>query len=172
MCTFLLAFLAFVIPLFPSPQIRPAQESDIPQIHQLIGELVVSEGHDIESVSVTHEDLRCFGFRENPFFFVEVAEIDGQIVGQAIYFFTFSASQGKPILYVKDLYVKAEYRKGGIGTQLLKQLAHYAHERKCCRIEGLVSDWNVETIALYEKLGAQLKRCLIPVRMDCNKGTE
>lgn len=159
----ILIFIALMSPLLSST--RPAVESDVPELHKLISELVVSEGHEASSVSATYEDLRFFGFGERPFFFAEVAETDGKIVGYALYFFSFSASQGRPILYLKDLYVKSEYRGCGLGTQLVKQLARYAQKHNCCRMEWLVSDWNEGAIAFYEKLGAELNNSLVPVRM-------
>ncbi|MES2272817.1 MAG: GNAT family N-acetyltransferase [Chlamydiota bacterium] len=157
-----LILLVCISPLFSSLHIRPAEELEIPKLYQLICELASSEG---QNASLTQENLRLFGFGEKPIFFTEVAEVDGQIVGYALYFFTFSPSQGWPSLYLKDLYVKPEYQNRGIGTRLLKQLAHYAQERQCCRMEWLVSDWNERAIAFYQKFGAKLKNSLIPVRL-------
>ena len=51
-------------------------------------------------------------------------------------------------------FVRPEYRRNGLGRQLLKALAALAVERDCGRFEWAVLDWNVSAIDFYESLGA------------------
>lgn len=54
---------------------------------------------------------------------------------------------------MEDLYVKPNYRKLGIGKMLLQEIARYALETGCIRIDFQALKWN-PAIKFYEKLGA------------------
>lgn len=147
-------------------QLRAAKESDVDTLYQLISELAVYEGKDLKTLPLTRENVQKFGFGENPYFTVELAEVDEKVVGYALYYYTFSANQGFPLLYVEDLYVQEPYRGQGIGSALLKKLAHFAKEKNCCRLEWHVFDWNEPAIHFYESIGAKLRRDLLLVRLE------
>lgn len=146
--------------------IRPAQKNEVDLLYNLILELAEYEKKDISALPLTKENLQQYGFGENPYFLTEFAEIEGNVVGYALYFYTFSGYLGSPVLYVEDLYVKPEYRGRGLALDLLKQLAAYALERDCCRMEGHVFAWNEAAIRFYESLGGVLRRDLIQVRVE------
>lgn len=166
-CIALVILFSYGLPLFSTEvSIRHAQEEDIDAIHDLICELAEFEGKDLTSLPVTKKNLCEFGFGACPYFFVEVAELENKVIGYALYFYGFSAHKGSPILYVDDLYVKEKYRGQGIGTRMLKQLACYAKQHHCCRLEWHVFDWNESGIAFYEKLDADLRKDLILVRLE------
>ena len=76
-------------------------------------------------------------------------------MGFALYFFTFSTFTGRPTLYLEDLFVVPQERRGGIGSRLLTRLAQIAMERGCGRMEWSVLDWNTPARDLYFKLGAR-----------------
>nr|MQY80108.1 GNAT family N-acetyltransferase [Bacteroidota bacterium] len=104
---------------------------------------------------VTTEDLLNESlFGEKPFAEVILAEINGESVGFALFFFNFSTFLGQPGLYIEDLYVKPEFRSRGIGKELLKNCATLAKERNCGRIEWWVLKWNPAR-KFYENLGAK-----------------
>ncbi len=85
-----------------------------------------------------------------------VAELNGAVVGFALYFHNFSTFLAKPGLYLEDLYVQPAQRGRGIGKALLRHLAALALERGCGRFEWSVLDWNHSAIGFYESLGARL----------------
>ncbi|MFI5344363.1 MAG: GNAT family N-acetyltransferase [Chlamydiales bacterium] len=145
---------------------RPAKMGDEDVLYELIRELAQYEGKDIATLPLTKENLRRFGFSENPHFCTEFAECEDKVVGYALYYYAFSANQGRPILYLEDLYVKPEYRGIGIGSQFLKQLAKYATQNDCCRLEWHVFSWNDSAISFYQKLGGVLRNDLIQVRLE------
>lgn len=164
-------YLILLLSVFSSIQafpfsIRAAQEGEIGVVFNLICELAEFEGKDVASLAVTKEHLQEFGFGKNSYFSVELAEIEGKIVGYALYFFGFSGWQGYPILYVDDLYVSAGYREAGIGTALLKKLAAYGQQHNCCRLEWHVFDWNDSAISFYQKIGGHLRKDLLLVRLE------
>lgn len=54
---------------------------------------------------------------------------------------------------MEDLYVKPSYRKRGIGKMLLQEIASYALETGCVRIDFQSLKWN-PAIKFYKSLGA------------------
>ena len=84
-----------------------------------------------------------------------VAEWDGAPVGFAIWYYSFSTFQGRPGLYLEDVFVKPAHRNKGIGRAIFGDLARRALAAGCGRMEWSVLDWNAPSIAFYRSLGAQ-----------------
>jgi len=69
---------------------------------------------------------------------------------------TYSSFLALPTLYLEDLFVLPERRKGGVGGALLKKVVSLAHERNCGRVEWTALDWNVNAQQVYEqRIGAK-----------------
>ena len=135
--------------------LRAAEPRDVAAIVGLIRELAEFERltHLLE---VTPEGLHPHLFGPRPAAEALVAELDGRLVGFALFFTNFSTFLGKPGLYLEDLYVQPAHRGAGIGRALLQRLAGLANARGCGRFEWSVLDWNVDAIRFYERLGATL----------------
>ena len=135
---------------------RPASEDDVAAIQGMIRELAEFEKMSDQVESIDH-DLRQALFGENRCAeaLVAVAE-NGQQIGFALFFTTYSTFVGRPGLYLEDLYVKPEKRGQQVGTQLLTALAAIASERGYGRMDWSVLDWNQRAIDFYEKLGADV----------------
>ena len=133
--------------------IRFATENDVPAIFSLIKELAEFEklSHQIKT---DETELKQTLFGDDRFVEILIAEFDGQIVGQALFFKNFSTFLGKPGIYLEDLYVKPEMRGKGIGKQLLDKIISIAKERNYGRVEWSVLDWNETAIDFYKKIGA------------------
>ena len=137
----------------PLVSIRPATVDDVPLIAQLIREL--AEYERLADAAVATEDgLREQLFGERPAAEVLVAEADGEPVGFALFFHTFSTFLGKRGLYLEDLFVRPDFRGLGLGKHLMAALARIAVRRDCGRFEWSVLDWNAPSIAFYRNLGA------------------
>ena len=108
--------------------IRPAEASDIPAIHRLIGDLAEYERAPHE-VKATEQDLCDALLAEQPALFAHVAEEDGQIVGYALWFLNYSTWLGRHGIYLEDLYVMPDQRGRGHGRALLAELARLCVER-------------------------------------------
>jgi len=136
-----------------TPTLRPAAPADVPAIVGLIRELA-----DFEKLThlcvVTPESLQPQLFGPRPAAEAVVAEVDGRVVAFALFFTNFSTFLARPGLYLEDLYVQPAFRGSGLGKALLKHLGALAVARDCGRFEWSVLDWNVNAIALYEKMGA------------------
>jgi GNAT superfamily N-acetyltransferase len=134
--------------------IRSATEEDVPAIFSLIKELADYEKLS-DQVVTTEDELKKVLFGKNNFVEILIAEYEGQIVGQALYFKNFSTFLGKPGIYLEDLYVKPEMRSKGIGKALLDKIISLAKERNYGRVEWSVLDWNNSAIDFYKKIGAK-----------------
>jgi len=134
-------------------QIIQATEHDVAVILDLIRQLAEYERLS-DKVTATEDQLRMTLFGERPAAEVLLASTDGETVGFAIFFSSYSTFLAKPGIYLEDLFVKPHVRGRGIGTALLARLAQLAVERDCGRVEWAVLDWNEPSIGFYESLGA------------------
>jgi GNAT superfamily N-acetyltransferase len=134
--------------------IRPATAADLPLIAALIRELAEYEklAHEVRFDEAVLGD-RLFGAR--PYAEVVIGEVDGTAQGFALFFHNFSTFEGKPGIYLEDLFVRPAARGCGLGKALLTHLAGLAVERDCARLEWWVLDWNAPAIGFYQKLGAR-----------------
>jgi GNAT superfamily N-acetyltransferase len=134
--------------------IRPAIRTDLPLIAQFIRDLAEYErlAHEVRfDEAVLGERL----FGERPYAEVLIGEIDGTPQGFALFFHNFSTFEGRPGIYLEDLFVRPEARGSGLGKALLQRLAQLAVERGCARLEWWVLDWNEPSIGFYTSLGAK-----------------
>ncbi len=145
--------------------IRPATAEDLPLIASLIRALADYEklSHEVRFDEVVLGQ-KLFGPR--PYAEVVIGEIDGAPQGFALFFHNFSTFEGKPGIYLEDLFVKPEARGSGLGKALLSHLAALAIERDCARLEWWVLDWNAPSIGFYKSLGAKFMDEWTVMRVD------
>ena len=134
--------------------IRPAMPDDIDMIISFIRALADYEklSHAVKADRAT---LAHYLFGPRPMAEVLMAESGGAAIGFALFFHNFSTFEGRPGLYLEDLFVQPESRGVGAGRALLARLAQIALERDCARLEWSVLDWNAPAIAVYRAIGAQ-----------------
>jgi GNAT superfamily N-acetyltransferase len=134
--------------------IRRATAADAAQILEFIRALAAFERAS-HAVTATEEGLIRDGFGPNPLYRCLIADYDGQPAGFAFYFFNYSTWVGRPGIYVEDLFVLPQFRRLGIGRELLKQVAAIAIENGCQRLQWEVLDWNTPAIDFYRTIGAE-----------------
>jgi len=134
--------------------IRFAAPGDIDVIHGFILALADYEqlSHEVRTDKAV---LARHLFGEHPMAQVLIAELDGAAVGFALFFHNFSTFEGRPGIYLEDLFVAPEARGHGAGKALLARLAQLVIERDCARLEWAVLDWNQPAIDFYRSLGAR-----------------
>jgi GNAT superfamily N-acetyltransferase len=145
--------------------IRPATSADLPLIAELIRALADYEklAHEVRfDPAVLSEKL----FGERPYAEVIIGGIDAVPQGFALFFHNFSTFEGKPGIYLEDLFVRPEARGSGLGKALLAHLAKLAIERDCARLEWAVLDWNEPSIGFYRSLGARAMDEWTTMRLD------
>ena len=135
--------------------IRPAAPADLPLIAEFIRDLAAYEklSHEVRFDEAKLGE-KLFGPR--PYAEVVIGEIDGAPQGFALFFHNFSTFEGRPGIYLEDLFVRPEARGSGLGKALLAHLAQLCSTRDCARLEWSVLDWNAPSIGFYQRLGAKL----------------
>ncbi len=135
--------------------VRPATPADLPLIAELIRALADYEklAHEVRFDETT---LAAKLFGPRPYAEVIIGEVDGTAQGFALFFHNFSTFEGRPGVYLEDLFVRPAARGSGLGKALLAELARIAVERDCARLEWSVLDWNEPAIGFYKALGAKL----------------
>jgi GNAT superfamily N-acetyltransferase len=145
--------------------IRPATPTDLPLIAQFIRDLAAYEklAHEVR-FDETKLGEKLFGPR--PYAEVVIGELDGEPQGFALFFHNFSTFEGRPGLYLEDLFVLPAARGSGLGKALLAHLAQLCVTRDCARLEWSVLDWNTPAIGFYQSLGAKLMDEWTVMRVD------
>jgi GNAT superfamily N-acetyltransferase len=136
-----------------SIQIRAAQPPDTITLFSLVKALAEYENLS-DVVEGTVEALHSHLFGNHPHAEAIVAEVDGEVVGFALFFTNYSTFLTQPGLYLEDLFVLPSHRRLGLGRRLLTHLAQLAIARNYGRFEWSVLDWNQPAINFYEKMGA------------------
>jgi GNAT superfamily N-acetyltransferase len=134
--------------------VREAARDDVEQIYAFIVELAEYERAP-EQVTGTPELLAAALFGPEPSAEALVAQRDGQTVGMAIFHGTFSSWECLPGIWLEDLYVPPQHRRGGVGGALLARLAEITVQRGRTRLEWNALDWNEPALSFYRRLGAQ-----------------
>jgi GNAT superfamily N-acetyltransferase len=121
---------------------------------ELVLELAAYErlGH---LVTGTSEQLGEALFGARPRLEGLIAEHDGETVGYALFYETFSSFRTRPKLWLEDLYVRPAARGHRLGLLLFAAFARIALERGCYRVDWHVLDWNEPAIGFYRSLGAE-----------------
>ena len=145
--------------------IRPAEPDDAETIIELIRELAEYE-KEPDAVRATAEDIIQYGFGKRPMFHCMICLWDGAPAGFALYFYTYSTWEGKPGIFLEDIFIRPEYRRLGIGKAVVIRLAEIAVRDGCARFEWNVLDWNAPAIRFYESLGGYHLSQWLPYRMD------
>jgi diamine N-acetyltransferase len=145
--------------------LRPALPADSALILEYIRELAEYEREPHAPIA-TEADIRRYAFSGHPLIKVTMAEWDGRPAGFALWFLNFSSWQGKPGIYLEDLFVRPAFRRNGIGKALLKHLAGIAVEEGWTRFVWQVLEWNTPAIEFYEAHGARVMRSWITCRVE------
>ena len=132
---------------------RFAATEDCGIILQLIKELADYENM-LSEVIATEELLEEWIFRQKKAEVI-LADLDGEVIGYALFFHNFSTFLGRAGIYLEDLYIRPPYRGSGRGKALLRHLAQVAVERGCGRLEWWCLNWNKPSIDFYLSLEAE-----------------
>ena len=135
--------------------IRRAEANDVALILNFIRALAEYE-HLSQAMVATEQDLLRDGFGAEPKFRCVIAEWDQAPVGFALYFYNYSTFQGRPGIFLEDLFVNPEFRGKGIGKALLLHLAQLAVRENCGRYVWQVLDWNTAVHRVLQIAGGKV----------------
>ena len=144
--------------------IRPARPGDEDDILRLIQALADYE-REPDAVGNTAADLRHHLFGEAPKVFAHVAEVDGRVVGIAVWFLNYSTWTGTHGIYLEDLFVDPETRGHGVALGLMRALAAECDANGYARLEWSVLDWNELAKGFYRRIGARHNETWEPWRL-------
>jgi GNAT superfamily N-acetyltransferase len=144
--------------------IRPADPEDAGVILGLIRELAAYEGL-LEHVRASEADILRDGFGRRSYFQCLLAEVDGEAVGFALFFHNYSTFEGRPGLYLEDLYVAERARARNLGRLLMARLAAIALEAGCARLDLSVLRENPAR-GFYHRLGVAEVADWLPYRVE------
>lgn len=148
-----------------SLSIRSATRADVSLIGQFIRDLAEYE-RLADAVRFDEAVMAEKLFGPRPYAEVLIGEIEGVAQGFALFFHNFSTFEGRPGIYLEDLFVRPDARGSGLGKALLGRLAALAVERDCARLEWSVLDWNTPAIDFYKALGAKMMDEWTVMRVD------
>jgi GNAT superfamily N-acetyltransferase len=149
------------------PSIRDARPADVQALYDLVVELAVYEREpDAVEATVPQMTSTFFPADGEPRVHALVAEVDGTIVGMAIWYVTYSTWLGRHGVWLEDLFVSPGQRGGGVGKALLTTLAGIAADRGYGRLEWWVLRWNEPSIGFYDSLGAKPMDEWLHYRLD------
>jgi GNAT superfamily N-acetyltransferase len=106
-------------------ELRPAVDADVPLILHFIRGLAEYERLAHECVA-TEERLRDTLFGARPAAEVQLAFLQGEPAGFALFFSNYSTFLAQPGVYLEDLFVEPRFRGRGVGRALLTRLAALA----------------------------------------------
>jgi GNAT superfamily N-acetyltransferase len=145
-------------------RIRSATEADMGLLFGLIVELAEYEKL-ADAVAGDPEVLRRTLFEQRAAEALMI-ELDGEAIGYAIFFTTFSSFECRSGVWIEDIYVRPDRRRDGIGRAAMEHIAALALERGHVRLEWTALDWNEPALRFYKKLGATQLGDWITHRLD------
>ena len=93
-----------------------------------------------------------------------VMKIDGKVLGMVSLLYSISTALGGKVATLEDMVIAEEFRRKGLGAELLKEAISFARKRGCLSLT-LLTDFNNDTaIKFYERAGFNLSK-MIPLRL-------
>ena len=144
--------------------VRPATVDDVELLHRFSVALATYEDAP-NAVTATPQTLARDGFGADPKFAALIAEVAGKPVGFALYTFNYSVWTGARGIFIEDIWVVPEERRGGVARALMQALARECLAKGFRRIDLNVLDWNAAR-GFYERLGFKWIRNWLPYRLS------
>lgn len=131
--------------------VRDATRADVDEVCALIEEHAAYEANDTLKLDRAEMAEQLFG--PDPKAWVVLVHPEGDpdaVAGFAFCSWNFSTWEGRPGIWMDDLFVRPEYRRLGFAQELLAEL----RARTTGRVEWEMQETNTEGKAFYAQLGA------------------
>lgn len=139
--------------------LRRAGAGDMPAVARMLERLLVHEGFDPAGLDLPRR-LAADGFGADPAFRCHLAERDGRAVGYALHWPTYDTEPGARGVYLSDVYVAPEARRGGVARALLAAVARDGAARGARYLEWEVRRANTAARAFYASLAEEYPNVL------------
>lgn len=135
--------------------IVPVYPDDTSSIVELLNEVDSFYGDELaEGAEERAEHVKKAVFGEAPSASMIVAKSEsGEILGFASYSFLWPAAGSSRSLFLKELYVRGQARRRGIGKVLMQELLDIAKRQSCSRVEWVTDRSNLSAQRFYEGIG-------------------
>lgn len=131
--------------------IRLITRDELPQLLSLYQHLNPADAplpdeHILQSM---WDEILC-----NPSLFYIVADIAGKLVSTCNLVIVPNLTRGaRPYGFIENVVTHTDYRKQGLGTQVLRYALNIAWQKKCYKVMLLTSSKREETLHFYEQAG-------------------
>jgi ribosomal protein S18 acetylase RimI-like enzyme len=145
--------------------ITPATRADLDEIVDLLAEVedFYNEAEPTDTISRNTEHAL---FGPIPRAHAILARTGTHLAGFAAYSFLWPAAGSTTSLYLKEMYVRTDSRRQGIGRQLMDQLTKIAAEHQCSRIEWTTDTSNQDAQRFYANTSSTPTTDKILYRID------
>lgn len=137
-------------------EVREFREQDASQLLELMRGLAEFEGY-IDDFAVSESDLIANGLGENRSFqaFVVPDELETQLLGMAVTYIIPWTYDLRPVVVLKELFVRKEARQHQIGQALFERVVKLAKARKASKVQWTVLRGNDAAVNFYQAHGAR-----------------
>ena len=129
-----------------------ATAADLDALADLLAELFT-----LESDFKPERDKQLRGLRlilDNPLIGrLFVVRVDQNVVGMANALFTVSTAEGRKVVLLEDVIIKAAFRGQQLGRRLVEHILDWAASAGMPRVTLLADRDNIPALAFYERLG-------------------
>lgn len=135
--------------------VRHAEPSDAKTVAAMIEEIERYYGTtEIQPFEERLAQVEAALFGTPPLAYCVLAVVDGEVVGLAAYSFLWPAAGSTTSLFLKELYVRPNGRRQGVGGRLMTEMQAIAVARPgCSRVEWMTDRDNDAARAFYRSMG-------------------
>jgi GNAT superfamily N-acetyltransferase len=149
------------------PTIAPAEPADVHALADLMEELDRFYGVTaFDPLDVREEQIRRGLFGPQPLAYVLLAKDGDDLVGMAAYSFLWPAAGVSTSLFLKELYVRQDRQRTGVGRLLVAALCDVAVAAGCSRVEWQTDQDNLAAQGFYKALGVAVYPGKVFYRLD------
>lgn len=133
--------------------IRPARPDDLDELMRLCAEHAAFERLAPPEPQAA-QGLADALWGPRPRAWCLVLEDQDQLWGYSSFSLEFATWTGRDFVHLDCLYLRPTHRGGGMGRQMMEEVARFAAGLGVTEMQWQTPDWNTEAIAFYERLGA------------------
>lgn len=145
-------------------KIGPAQAGDIPRLVDLLNDLF---GIELDFTSDVSRQTRALGLlideagKSDRLMLAVARDGQGAVIAMGSAQLVISTAEGAPSAWIEDIVVHPDYRRQGIGKQLLEHLLAWAKTRGATRAQLVADQDNAGAEMFYRGLGWQATRLVV-----------
>jgi len=149
--------------------IEHATAADIARLAELMEEMDRFYGAaEVEPQARREKEIGEALFGTRPVAYALLAKDRRDVVGLASYSLLWPAAGLTSSLFLKELYVRQDKRRRGVGRRLMRELCAIAVAAGCSRVEWQTEDANERARRFYEALGAPVFAGKVFYRLECD----